>query len=110
MSNLTTNNGLESAIFEMPNKVLVTTITYQNGLTSKMITGIPRGINSMEIEMSLKNSLSTQKNVLASQSTLFVKGDNGLEVFYESAKVEYNNENRLHPISCEAFFTSFGTA
>lgn len=102
--------NLESQIFEMPNKVLVTEITYNNGLLSRMVTGIPKGINTFEIELALKNSLSSQMNVLASQSTLFVKGENGLEKEFECERVFYNIENRAKPKSCECFYPTFGMA
>jgi hypothetical protein len=108
MNQLEKHSYLESEIFETPNKLLVTSITYNNGLVSKMFTGIPKGIDPIEIENSLKDSLSTQKNVSSSQSSLYVKGKKGLEMFSQSAKVEYNSENRLLPSGCHLFLTNFG--
>ena len=109
MENLiNTTENLESA-FLMPTKILVTVITFQNGLQSKMITGIPKGVNFEEIQMSLKDSLSTQKNIASSQSTLVMKDNDTLKEVIIYDTVKYSDSNRLKAL-CPEFNTSFGTA
>ncbi|MFB9062983.1 hypothetical protein [Flavobacterium branchiarum] len=99
---------LSQYLFVMPNKVLVTEVTFLNGLKSKIVTGIPPGINWNEIYQGVKMSLSTQKNVASMESTLFEKEEGVLEASTFYSKIDYNQSNRLTGIYASEFFTKIG--
>lgn len=110
MANLTHNSELINDLFVMPNKLLVTEITYLNGTVSKMVTGIPKGVNYEEMNLSINNTLKLHNNIKSSKSTLLIKENEKLEVFCEYSEIQYTNEPRSLEFRTGFFNLTYGTA
>ncbi|UWY28754.1 hypothetical protein N4T20_02240 [Flavobacterium sp. TR2] len=98
---------LQSQMFTIPNKAIVTDIVFNTGEMSQIVTAVPKGVFETHIQLGVIQALSMQNNIASCKSSVFSNCNGKIELTMRFDTHFFTEQNRIaSPCKQEYLYSS----